>query len=208
MLIQWRNIFFTGYFLERSVDDFWWKMCYNRAMEESKIKLDDLLAKVAEARKGGVVDLSHDEDLAIAVANLIALEEHFYWTGAKTEKDEYYQVVDEIREMRKELMTKLLGEKPEGETWCASKHILSTMLRMIEVGTKLYHSGDKEQAKKMYERAHTLFSIFWGIRLNVIDLQKIAKPCSDEVCSLNPADENGEWTLKDITNKLVNCCKE
>ncbi len=167
-----------------------------------KIKLDELIAKI-DAAKNGAVDLSQDEDLAIAVANLIALEEHFYWTGAKTEKDEYYQTVEEIREMRKTLMRQLLGEQPEGETWCASKHLLSTVLRLVEVGTKLFHAGKKEEAKSMYTKAHTLFSIFWGIRLKIITLQQ-----APELLGHEGQSDNGEWSLQDITNKLVNCCKE
>ena len=41
-------------------------------------------------KKGRNFDLSTEEDLAIAIMNLISLEEHFFFTGAKTDKPEYF----------------------------------------------------------------------------------------------------------------------
>jgi len=46
-----------------------------------------LLAKVEELKKGKSFDLSLEEDLSIAVMNLISLEEHFFFTSQKTGKN-------------------------------------------------------------------------------------------------------------------------
>ena len=155
------------------------------------------MKKVAELKKSGTFDLSLDEDLSIAVMNLISLEEHFFFTAEKTKKDEYFDLLRETREMRKELLGKLM-EKNEGETWCISKHLLATSMRLMEVGTKLEGAGKRNESKDMFDKSYKLYALFWGLRLklvNTVDLKK--KPEGD-----------GPWTHEDIVNKLVDCCKE
>lgn len=164
---------------------------------QQPIKMDDLVARINELKKGGPIDLSMEEDLAIAIMNLISLEEHLCFTGLKTEKDEYFDTLNEIREMRKTLLAKMI-EKNEGETWCTCKHLLSATMRLIEVGTKLHSDGRKEEAKEMYQRAYKLFSIFWALRLKLIDLSGVKAI----------ADEEKPWTITDIMSKMVDCCKE
>lgn len=160
--------------------------------------MDELVAKVAELKKNGPVDLSTEEDLALAVMNLIALEEHLFFTGAKTGNDAYWATANEVREMRKTLLARMIPQN-EGETWCSSKHLLSATMRLIEVGTKLFADGKKDEAKGMYEKAHELFSIFWALRLKLLTLPEVAK---------STGEEDGPMTLKDIMNKMVDCCKE
>ena len=46
---------------------------------ETKKKIEELLKKVEESKKGKL-DLSSDEDLSIAVMNLISIEEHFFFS--------------------------------------------------------------------------------------------------------------------------------
>lgn len=160
-------------------------------------KIKDLIQKVEEMKKTGEVDLSTEEDLSLAVMNLISLEEHFFFTGAKTAKDGYFDLLSQIREVRKSLLRRLV-DKHEGETWCISKHLLGTTMRLMEVGTKLFGIGKKEEAKEIFEKAHQIYSIFWGLRLKLIDLPKIKKLAAEEK----------PWDLKDILNKLVDCCDE
>ena len=47
-------------------------------------QFDTLLAKVEDMKKSGSVDLSTEEDLSLAIMNLISLEEHFFFTASKT----------------------------------------------------------------------------------------------------------------------------
>ena len=148
-------------------------------------------------KKSGEIDLSTEEDLSIAVMNLISLEEHFFFTSAKTGKVEYLDMLSEIREIRKSLLKKLIS-KHEGETWCISKHLLGATMRLIEVGTKLYSDGKKDEAKTVFNKAHELYSIFWSLRLKLIDMPEVKEAAKNEK----------PWTLKDILNKLVDCCDE
>jgi len=53
------------------------------------------------------MDLSSDQDLTLAIMNLVGIEEHFFFTAEKTGKKEYYDLLYEVREMRKELLKKL-----------------------------------------------------------------------------------------------------
>lgn len=158
---------------------------------------DELAKKIAAAKEKGGIDLSAEEDLSLAVMNLVSLEEHFFFTGEKTGKQEYFDLMLEVREMRKDLLAKMIP-KHEGETWCASKHLLAASMRMIEVGTKLQKDGKKEEAEEMFGRAYRAYSIFWGLRLKLIAIPELKKMAKEEK----------PWTLGDIVEKLVDCCDE
>src|SRR3990167_3859588 len=134
----------------------------------TKPQFDLLLERVEKMKKSGTVDLSTEEDLSLAVMNLVSLEEHFFFTGVKTKKPEYFDLLGEVRNTRKELLAKMM-DKNEGETWCISKHLLATTMRLIEVGTKLNSDGKKSEAQEMFARAHKTYSIFWALRLKLID---------------------------------------
>ncbi|MFH1188574.1 MAG: hypothetical protein V1652_01880 [bacterium] len=137
--------------------------------------LNDFIEKIDEMKKQDKMDLSSDQDLSIAIMNLISIEEHFIFTGAKTGKTEYYDLVKDVREMRKELLKKIIKEY-EGEVWCISKHLLAASMRLMEVGTKQLGSGNKEEAYSLFEKAYNLYSLFWGVNmklLNVGDIKKI-----------------------------------
>lgn len=43
------------------------------------------------------IDLSSDEDLPIAIMNLTSIEERLFFTGAKTGKSEYYDLLNKAR---------------------------------------------------------------------------------------------------------------
>lgn len=162
------------------------------------IPLDELLKKVEQLKKSGTVDLSLDEDLSIAIMNLISLEEHFFFTGEKTgKKDQYFDFLYEVREMRKQLLAKMM-DKNEGETWCISKHLLATSMRLMEIGTKLNGAGKREEASEMFDRAYKTYSMFWALRLKLIDVEGFK--------TIAPQDK--PWTHEDIVNQLVNCCDE
>lgn len=159
------------------------------------ISIEELLKKVERQKEQSGVDLSTAEDLSIAVMDLISLEEHFFFTGVKTGASEYFDTSTEIRSMRKELLGQLMPEH-EGETWCISKHLLSAVMRLIEVGTKLNAEGQKEEAKTMFQRAHKIYTIFWALKLKLVSGGAIKDAASSSS------------QLDDLINKLVDCCNE
>lgn len=160
-------------------------------------QFESLLKKVEALKKSGSIDLSMEEDLSIAIMNLISLEEHFFFTGVKTDKPEYFDLLNEVRSLRKELLAKMINQH-EGETWCISKHLLAAAMRLIEVATKLHSDGKKEEAQETFDRAYKAYSLFFALRLKLIDVSGFKKMAADEK----------PWTLKDIVNKLVDCCDE
>lgn len=166
---------------------------------ELEAKFGEIIKKVEQMKKSGEVDLSLEEDLSVAVMNLISLEEHFFFTGAKTGNSGFYDFLEEVRSLRKELMAKMIDkEEHQGETWCITKHLLAAAMRLIEVGTKLQTGGKKTEADEIFGRAYRMYSLFWGLRLKLINPSEFK----------NIAAADRPWTLKDIVKKLVDCCDE
>jgi len=160
-----------------------------------------LLAKIKKLQNTAEFDLSRDEDLSLAVMNLVSLEEHFFFTAAKTEKPEFFAFVQEIREMRKKLLEKLLGGKPEGELWCISKHLLGTSMRLMEVATKLQGQKRQKEAGEMFASAYQIYNLFWKLKLGMLKEEDLPARAAQEP---NTTQEQ----IDDLMKKLVDCCKE
>lgn len=174
----------------------------------NKIKnLDEFIKKVDDMKKQEKMDLSSDQDLSIAIMNLISIEEHFFFTGAKLNKTEYYDMIKDVREIRKELLKKIIKEY-EGEVWCISKHLLAASMRLVEVGTKQLGMGKKEEAYDLFDKAYNLYSLFWGLNmklLNVGDIKKI----DDEALNKKDKEKKGFMgKLGDLVKKAIDCCIE
>jgi len=172
--------------------------------KEEQIK--NLLSKVEEAKKGKL-DLSSDEDLSIAIMNLISIEEHFFFTAKKTENDKYFDLLREAREMRKELLKKIIKDY-EGEVWCISKHLLAASMRLMEVGTKELGRGNKNEASEMFEKAYNLYSLFWGINLKKVDLGQVKKIADSQIDKKDTKKVGVFAKLKELVKKAVDCCIE
>lgn len=158
-------------------------------------------------KKKDKMDLSFDQDLSIAIMNLISIEEHFFFTGARTGKTEYYDMIKDVREMRKELLKKLIKEY-EGEVWCISKHLLAASMRLMEVGTKQLGMDKKEEAYDLFGKAYNLYSLFWGLNmklLNVGDIKKI----DDNALDRQDTEKKGFMgKLEQLVKKAIDCCIE
>ncbi|MFA5925966.1 MAG: hypothetical protein WC831_03440 [Parcubacteria group bacterium] len=142
---------------------------------DDKLKrINELIEKVDEMKKQDKMDLSSDQDLSIAIMNLVSIEEHFFFTGAKTGKPEYYDLLQEVRKMRGDLLRKIIKEY-EGEVWCISKHLLAASMRLMEVGTKQQGMGNKKEAQELFEKAYDLYSLFWGLNMKLINTDDIKK---------------------------------
>ncbi|MBL7156206.1 MAG: hypothetical protein ISS87_01225 [Candidatus Pacebacteria bacterium] len=169
--------------------------------------LNEFIKKVDEMKKQDKMDLSSDQDLSIAIMNLVSIEEHFFFTGAKLGKTEYYDMIKDVREMRKELLKKIIKEY-EGEVWCISKHLLAASMRLMEVGTKQLGMNRKKEAYDLFDKAYNLYSLFWGLNmklLNVGDIKKI-----DEN-ALNKSDKKKKGfmgKLGELVKKVIDCCIE
>ena len=165
---------------------------------EQKIK--EWLEKINEVKKGNV-DLSRDEDLSIAIMNLISLEEHFFFTTMKTENQNYLDMLKSVREVRTGLMKKIVKE-PKGEEWCISKHLLAASMRLMEVGTKELSKGNKEAANDFFRQSFSLYSLFFAINLKMVETEKLVH--NEEF----KKEEKLMSRFSAIIKKIVDCCKE
>lgn len=170
-------------------------------------KIDALVRKVDEMKKRDKMDLSSDQDLSIAIMNLISIEEHFFFTGAKLGKTEYYDMIKDVREMRKELLKKIIKEY-EGEVWCISKHLLAASMRLMEVGTKQLGMGKKDAAYDLFGKAYNLYSLFWGLNMKLIDAKNVKK-IDDNALNKHDKDKKGFMgKLGELIKKAIDCCIE
>jgi hypothetical protein len=195
--------------------------------ENKLLNIDEFIEKMQAAKKLNKLDLSSDQDLSIALMNIISLEEHFYFSGVKTNDYSYYDLLLEVREMRKSLLKRIVKQPPEGsELWCISKHLLAASMRLMEVGTKQLCNGDKEYAHELFRKSYELYSLFWGLNLGIIgaDSGSISvnwnekkefqlAEAAKEISSLDTeiGKESGRsWRgkLGDLLRKLINCCLE
>jgi hypothetical protein len=105
--------------------------------------------------------------------------------------------------MRTELMKEIIKDY-EGEVWCISKHLLSSSMRLMEVGTKELKKGDKDKAWNLFDKSYKLYSLFWGLNLGVVGGKELNKVKPEKV-----AKSDGIFTkLGDLVQKTIDCCRE
>lgn len=188
--------------------------------------LKEFIEKVDSSKKVNPKDLSSDQDLTIGIMNLISIEEHLMFSGAKTGKTSYYDLIKQIREMRKNLMQKVIPTY-EGEVWCISKHLLSASMRLMEVGTKQQTLNNDKEAHNLFNQAYELYCLFWGLNMNMLNIEDVKwiedtkKDVDIIVDNMNKTEEVVEHEnikekdntgiigkMKNFVKKTVNCCIE
>ncbi len=184
----------------------------------------EFVEKIDSSKKVNPKDLSSDQDLTIAIMNLISIEEHLVFSGAKTGKNSFYDLIQNIREMRKNLMQKIIPSY-EGEVWCISKHLLASSMRLIEVGTKQQSLNHPEEAYKLFNQAYELYCLFWGLNMNMLDTKDVKwiESKDEEIKKLSGKIEAAEKNIpqniseepqgtlakmKAFVRKAVDCCIE
>lgn len=186
----------------------------------------DFVERIDSSKKVNPKDLSSDQDLTIAIMNLISIEEHLVFSGAKTGKNSFYDLIEEVRELRKTLMQKVIPAY-EGEVWCISKHLLASSMRLMEVGTKQQSLGHKEEAYRLFNQAYELYCLFWGLNMNMLNVddvkwiedkaEDVKKLSVKAEAALSPAKtekqtaeepQNALSKMKAFVRKAVDCCIE
>ena len=177
-------------------------------MSEEPLKnMNALIEKFDQMKKQEKMDLSSDQDLSIAIMNLISIEEHFFFTGAKLGKPEYYDLIKEVRDMRKDLLQKIIKEY-EGEVWCISKHLLAASYRLMEVGTKQLGMDKKEDAYAFFDKAYELYSLFWGLNMKLIGTADVKKIDDDAINKHDTEKKTLAGSLGSLVRRAINCCIE
>ena len=183
----------------------------------------EFVERIDSSKKLNPKDLSSDQDLTIAIMNLISIEEHLVFSGAKTNKNSFYDLIEEVRELRKTLMQKIIPSY-EGEVWCISKHLLASSMRLMEVGTKQQSLHNTEEAYNLFNQAYELYCLFWGLNMNMLNVDDVkwledksaeVKQLSDKIekasaVSESPKNEKSGTLskMKAFVRKAVDCCIE
>ena len=194
-------------------------------MQKAK-NVKEFVERIDATKKVNPKDLSSDQDLTIAIMNLISIEEHLVFSGAKTGKTAFYDLIEEIRDKRKNLMQKIIPAY-EGEVWCISKHLLASSMRLMEVGTKQQSLGNKKQAYDLFNQAYELYCLFWGLNMNMLnvadvkwiqdsvdDVKKLTAKVDAEMKADNVLPETEKAPsgalakMKAFVRKAVDCCIE
>ena len=196
-------------------------------MSDKEKSIKEFVEKIDATKKVNPKDLSSDQDLTIAIMNLISIEEHLMFSGAKTGKNSYYDLIEQVRETRKQLMQKIIPEY-EGEVWCISKHLLSASMRLMEVGTKQQSLKHKEEAYKLFDQSYELYCLFWGLNMKLLNLEDVkwveesfddVKQLSAQLSASANSEEKAEASehvenesafskIKSFVRKAVDCCIE
>jgi len=168
---------------------------------------DEFIKKILNSKKKEKFDLSADEDLSLALMNLISMEEHFFFSGAKSKEEKYFDLLNETRKMRIALMKKI-ERNPSYEDHCIMKHLLAASMRLMEVGTKKLSEDKKEEAYDLFEKSYNLYSLFWGLNLKLIKTENIKK-IDDNALNKHDKEKKGIWgKLGELVQKVIDCCIE
>jgi len=171
-------------------------------------KLNSFINKVKAMEKGEKLDLSSGEDLSIGIMNLISIEEHLFFSGEKTGETKYFDLLNEVRKTRVELMKSMIKEY-EGEVWCISKHLLAASMRVMEVGTKALKNNDRSKAHELFKKSYELYNMFWGLNLgltNSKELKKIEIPENEK--PIIKEEKTLFAKMGTIVGKMLDCCRE
>ena len=194
-------------------------------MDTSLGSVEGFMDKVKRFKEeGNPLDLSSKEDLGIAIMNLISLEEHFQFSFEKTRDDKFLELLKSVREIRKDMLAKVVTD-PKGEVWCISKHMLAARMRLSEVGTTALGQGKDAEAKEYFDKAYSIWNLFWGMNLglldikdtsaNISDTEAAALPLQSETKTVSPDPKKPATRKSDLFGRLgtvigdiMNCCRE
>ncbi|MFA5136199.1 MAG: hypothetical protein WC489_02305 [Patescibacteria group bacterium] len=177
------------------------------------LDMKSFMDKIKKLEKGEKLDLSSGEDLSIGIMNLISIEEHLFFSGGKTGEVKYYEILNEVRKIRVDLLRQIIKDYG-GEVWCISKHLLAASMRLMEVGTKALKNNENKKAQDMFKKSYDLYNLFWGLNLGVVKPGILKKDIQTEYVKEKPleyTDEKGNGFLGKISaviGKVLDCCRE
>lgn len=130
-----------------------------------------MLTQTKNSEKIIEYDVNKNVDLFWAVSNLISIEEHLGQSYARTEKEMYEKLLNEIRIIRAKHLDSLIVNK-EAESWCISKHLLSSFMRLTEMATKELYDKNNKKFKEYIQDAFSLYDTFFILQ----KIEEIKKP--------------------------------
>lgn len=131
-----------------------------------KNKLKHAVIDADNAKKVNPLDLSADQDLTIAIMNLIKLEKLL--DGVDTSGG--YDMSGAIRDMWHRLMGRVVSDKNR-ELWNMSLYLLGLATDFMERG--FVTTG--AMAYEMFDKSYEVYSLFWGLNMGLITVSDVAQ---------------------------------
>ena len=128
-----------------------------------KTSMKQMVERADMAKKVNPLDLSSDQDLTVALMNLISLEDL---------SANYPELYSMVHDMRVELMSRVVHGADDVRY--VSTHLLGDAMRLIDGGNK---TGNYDY----YDRAYELYSLFWGLNMGLINMRGVKKAAPDIV---------------------------
>ena len=133
-------------------------------MRRKKQSLIESVEQMDASKKVNPLDLSSDQDLTIALMNLIAIEDGFVAPS---------ELIDFVRNIRQDLMVRIVEKS--GDVWNASWQLLAVSGQLIDQGNQLLEQGKQADAHKVFDRAYEVYSLFWGLNMGMLEIKDVQK---------------------------------
>lgn len=131
-----------------------------------KNKLKHAVIDADNAKKVNPLDLSADQDLTIAIMNLIKLEKLL--DGVDTSGG--YDMSGAIRDMRHRLMGRVVSDT-DGDLWNMSLYLLGLATDFMERGFMTTGAS----AYEMFDKAYEVYSLFLGVNMGLVTISDVAQ---------------------------------
>ena len=120
--------------------------------------VQEFVEKLDAVKKVNPKDLSSDQDLTIALMNMIAVEKY---SG-------YPKLVQMVRDIRMDLMRPMLESvQYDGDIWPMSEKLLGILAAQMDYGNHALESEKTQEAYSAYDSAYQAWVIFMGILCEV-----------------------------------------
>lgn len=134
-----------------------------------KNKLKHAVMIADKAKKVNPLDLSADQDLTIAVMNLIKLEKLLDGTCMSGGCD----MAGAVYDMRCNLMGRIVLDI-KSDLWDMSVQLLGNAMDLLDSGLQQIGIDDKS-AYELFNRSYEFYSMFWGVNMGMIAVSDVVQ---------------------------------
>ena len=128
---------------------------------QNKKLLRDTVAKLDAIKKVNPRDLSSDQDLTIALMNMIAVEELCPDTN--------------IGNMVADLRAKMMQHVVRNNRFMLISHeLLSKSMQLMTDGINALKNGNTKQAYELFDKSYEFYILFWGVNMELISADDIS----------------------------------
>lgn len=130
------------------------------------MRADKLIKKVAvadNAKKANKLDLSSDQDLTIALMNLISIERYI----ENDAEHDFSQLKSMVNDLRVALMGKIV--KKSDKNFDVLCDLLGRSAVMMNDGFVALENQNDVRAYELFDAAFGAYSMFWGVCMGLAD---------------------------------------